>query len=591
MANKILNEMIFKPAFDYIDDGHTHGVLSPFEPGERILKAGTQIAPEFKPLSEDIRMLKDVAVKMRDGVTIYTDIYMPANSKETKLPTLIAWSPYGKSAGTAPRYINLFNMIGMGNAWSSGLTKFEAVDPDYWCKRGYAVCNPDPRGIAHSEGDITLIGSQEAEDCYDLIEWIAQQEWSNKKTALTGTSYLTFSQWFIAEKQPPHLTCINPHEGLSDAYRDLAYNGGIPDKNFIQRLQINHVSAVPGVMREDMTEEMERYPLADAPIWLDKKADISNITIPVYCVASYSNTLHTMGTFRQWRKIGIEDKWLRIHNTQEWPDYYSDAGQEDREKFFDYYLKDIDNGWKNTPHVRYSLLDMEGGDKLNIPAEQFGYGDNIEYTKFYLNGKFRNLDRKASTEEVIVKYDTQGIPGRISFMTTFDEETNLVGYPKLHLYAEVEGADDGDIFVWMQKLDKNGNMLSEITVPNNNAAIRDFTDDGASITCYKGSWGKLRLSMRHLDEKESTNEVPAYSFDRVEKLEKGQVVEADIVMSPIGLKFYKGESIRVIISPKEEYGNGMMPGTPGCTPNNKGWHIIHTGGDKASYLQLPVLKN
>lgn len=44
-------------------------------------------------------------------------------------------------------------------------------------------------------------------------------------------------------------------------------------------------------------------------------------------MASYSNTLHTMGTFRQWRKINIEDKWLRIHNIQEWPDYYSDAGQ------------------------------------------------------------------------------------------------------------------------------------------------------------------------------------------------------------------------------------------------------------------------
>lgn len=591
MANKILNEMIFKPALDYIDDGHTHGILSPFEPGERILKAGTQIAPEFKPLSADIRMLKDVAVKIRDGVTIYTDIYMPANSNETKFPTLIAWSPYGKSAGSAPRYINLFNMIGIGNNWSSGLTKFEAVDPDYWCQRGYAVCNPDPRGIAHSEGDITLIGSQEAEDCYDLIEWIAKQEWSNTKTALTGTSYLTFSQWFIAAKQPPHLTCINPHEGLSDAYRDLAYNGGIPDKNFIERLQVNHVSAVPGVMREDMTEEMEKYPLADAPLWLDKKADISNITIPVYCVASYSNTLHTMGTFRQWRKLSIDDKWLRIHNTQEWPDYYSDEAQEDRQKFFDYYLKGIDNGWKDTPHVRYSLLDMEGGDQLNIPTEKFGYGDNIEYTKFYLDGKCRQLNKKASTKEIIAKYDTQGLPGRISFMTTFDEETNLVGYPKLHLYTEVEGTDDADIFVWMQKIDINGNMLAEITIPNHNAAIRDFNDDGASITRYKGSWGRLRLSMRHLDKNESTNEIPAYSFDRVEKLEKGQIVEADIVMSPIGLKFYKGESIRVIISPKEEYGNGMMPGTPGCTPNNNGWQIIHTGGNKASYLQLPVLKN
>ncbi|MCM0918461.1 hypothetical protein KTC70_27880 [Klebsiella pneumoniae] len=47
--------------------------------------------------------------------------------------------------------------------------------------------NPDMRGIAHSEGNTTMIGSQEAEDGYDLIEWLAKQSWSNGKTALTGT--------------------------------------------------------------------------------------------------------------------------------------------------------------------------------------------------------------------------------------------------------------------------------------------------------------------------------------------------------------------------------------------------------------------
>lgn len=41
------------------------------------------------------------------------------------------------------------------------------------------------------------------------------------------------------------------------------------------------MSAVSGVMREDMTEEMEKYPLANTPLWLDKKADISNIAILV----------------------------------------------------------------------------------------------------------------------------------------------------------------------------------------------------------------------------------------------------------------------------------------------------------------------
>lgn len=206
MTIQITDKMSFSPAFDYNDNGVEHGVLSPFETKDVILKAGTQIAEGFKPLSGDIRMLKDVPVKLRDGVTVYTDIYMPVTDEE--VPTLIAWSPYGKSAGTVPRYKNLFNMLGMGNNWNSGLTKFEAPDPDYWVQHGYAVCNPDMRGIAHSEGDTTMIGSQEGQDGYDLIEWIAEQERSNGKTALTGTSYLAFSQWYIAAEQPPHLTCI-----------------------------------------------------------------------------------------------------------------------------------------------------------------------------------------------------------------------------------------------------------------------------------------------------------------------------------------------------------------------------------------------
>lgn len=159
---KTTKQMVFKSAFDYIDDGHVHGVLSQFNSGTSVLKAGTQVASGFKPLTTDIVYMKDVAVKMRDGVTIYTDVFLPVTDE--RVPVLIAWSPYGKSAGTAPRYVNLFNMLGMGNAWSSGLTKFEGPDPAYWCAHGYAVCNPDPRGIAHSEGDITMIGSQEASD-------------------------------------------------------------------------------------------------------------------------------------------------------------------------------------------------------------------------------------------------------------------------------------------------------------------------------------------------------------------------------------------------------------------------------------------
>lgn len=234
---------------------------------------------------------------------------------------------------------------------------------------------------------------------------------------------------------------------------------------------------------------------------------------------------------------------------------------------------------------------MEGGDRLLLPAERFGFGPETEYVKFYLDGSSRGLSKPAPAADFPVSLDTQGLPGRLSFMATFKEETQLIGYPKLLLYTGVDHGRDGDLFVWMQKLDKNGNLLSQITIPNRGAAIRDFNDDGASITRYKGSWGRLRLSMRRLDPRESTPEVPAYAFDRKDPLSPGQIVEAEIAMSPVGLIFYPGESIRLVISAKEEYGNGMMPGTPGCIPENTGRIIICTGGSRASYLQLPIHKS
>ena len=584
MVVKITDKMKFSHSFDYVDDGIEHGVLSKFEPKEMLLKKGTLIAEGFKPLDCDIKMLKDVPVKLRDGITIYTDIYLPNNCK--KVPTLIAWSPYGKSAGTAPRYKNLFNMLGMGNAWNSGLTKFEAPDPSYWCAHGYAVCNPDMRGIAHSEGNTTMIGSQEAQDGYDLIEWIANKEWSNGKTALTGTSYLAFSQWYIAAEQPPHLTCINPTEGLSDGYRDLAFIGGIPDKNFIERLQVNHVSD-KGAKREDLVKEMDSYPLATAAVWKDKVADTSKITIPAFVIASYSNTLHTMGTFRSWRNLGSKDKWLRIHDKQEWPYYYDKDNVEELRRFFDYYLLDKDNDWNKTPQVRYSLIDFKGNNTNDISADTFPPSETLN-TKYFFNPLTRTLQDNAGKTDVVLRYDTQSLPGKISFQKTFDKKTTFVGYPKLKLYMEVENYNDMDVFVWLQKLDKFGNVLSEFVVPNHGAALQDFTQNGASALRYKGAWGRLRASMRHLDVERSTEEIPAYSFDRVEKLSEKQVVELDIVLSPIGLSYDKDETLRIVISSKDELGS-VMPGTPGCTPDNGGIHILHTGGITTSYLQLPLL--
>lgn len=557
------------------------GLLTAFEPGTRTLLAGYQVAPQFRPLPVDIVFEKDVAVQLRDGVTIYVDVFRPAGTD--KVPVIVAWSPYGKGQGTSMSVMGVFGLVGLSNSVVSGLAKFEAPDPAYWCAQGYAICNPDPRGCIDSEGNSVLWDRQEGRDCHDLIEWLSEQAWCTGKVGMSGTSYLAVSQWFTAAEQPKHLVAINPWEGVSDVYRDLVLRGGMPDTGFAQQLQDG--SFFGKNQKEDILSEVERYPLIN-DLWENKIPDFSRITVPAYVVASYSNTLHTAGTFRAWRRIASQHKWLRIHNGQEWPDYYDEANVEDLRRFFDRYLKEVDNGWESTPKVRYAVHDFQGGDQVNVPAEAFPPKD-VTSTKLYLDGAGRMLTAQAPTQEVPATYDVASNPNAVSFITRFDTETVMVGYPKAHLWVEARGADDMDLFVLMQKLDAHGTPLQQFTVPNQNARIHDLTDHGATILRYKGSDGRLRVSARHLDDELSTDDVPAHSFDRVEKLAPGQVVDIEIDLFPIGWAFHPGEQLRFVISSRNLLGT-LMPGIRDYTGANSGLHVIHTGGRYASYLQLPI---
>ena len=557
------------------------GLLTGFDPGTRTLEAGFQVAPQFRSLPVDIVLDKDVAVQLRDGVTIYVDVLRPEG--DHKVPVILAWSPYGKGQGTSVSVMGIFGLVGLDNKLVSGLEKFEGPDPAYWCAQGYAICNPDVRGVVDCEGDSVLWDRQEGRDCHDLIEWLAEQDWCTGKVGMSGTSYLAVAQWFTAAEKPPHLAAINPWEGVSDVYRDLVMRGGMPDTGFAGLLQDGSFFGKNG--KEDIMSEAERYPLM-ADLWADKIPDFEKITVPAYIVASYSNTLHTAGTFRAWRRIASQEKWLRIHNSQEWPDYYDEANQEDLRSFFDRYLKDDDNGWELTPRVRYSILDLQGGDQVGVAADVFP-PEGFTSTKYYLDGRSRTLTAQAPTSEVPVAYAAESNPGAVSFTVRFDRQTVMVGYPKAHLWVEARGADDMDLFVLVQKLDAYGTPLQQFTAPNHSAMIHDLTDHGATVLRYKGSDGRLRVSVRHLDEALTNDDVPAHTFDRVEKLSAGEIVDVEIELLPIGLRFHPGEQLRFIVSARNILGT-LMPGIREYIGANSGQHVIHTGGGHTSYLQLPT---
>jgi len=574
-------QMIFTPS-QPLPAART-GVLTGFDPGTCTLEAGYRVAPQFQPIPVDIVFEKDVAVRLRDGVTIHVDVFRPAGAEQ--VPVVVAWSPYGKGQGSSASVMGVFAMVGLDNGIVSGLEKFEGPDPAYWCAHGYAICNPDIRGVVDSDGNSVLWDRQEGRDCHDLIEWLAEQPWCSGKVGMSGTSYLAVSQWFAAAEQPPHLAAINPWEGVSDVYRDLVMRGGMPDTGFARQLQEGSFFGTN--MKEDVLAEAERYPLMNT-LWENKIPDFEKITVPAYVVASYTNTLHTAGTFRAWRRMASQHKWLRIHNGQEWPDYYDETNREDLRRFFDRYLRDIDNGWESTPRVRYSILDLRGGDQVGVAADRFPPTGFVS-TKFYLDGAARVLSTQPPSADVEVGYAVDANPNAVSFTARFDEETVMVGYPKAHLWVEARGADDMDLFVLVQKLDAYGTPLQQFTVPNQNARIHDLTDHGATVLRYKGSDGRLRVSARHLDGELSTRDVPAHTFDRVEKLVEGEPVEIEIDLLPIGLAFHPGEQLRFVISSATLLGP-LMPAIREYTGANSGQHVIHTGGSHPSYLQLPVRK-
>ena len=169
---------------------------------------------------------QDVPVKLRDGVTIYTDIFRPEGA--TNVPAIVNWSYFGKRQQENHEW----QAMGVPPGAVSRMAKFESADPAYWCHYGYAIVNPDPRGVCRSEGNINMFGTQDGRDGYDFIEWLATQHWSNGKVGMFGNSGVGMVQYRIAAEQPPHLACIAPWEGTGDLYRESLYEGGIPSLGF-----------------------------------------------------------------------------------------------------------------------------------------------------------------------------------------------------------------------------------------------------------------------------------------------------------------------------------------------------------------------
>ena len=509
---------------------------------------------------EGILCMQDTPVKMRDGATIYVDIYLP--EKKDRYPLIISWSFYGKRPFDGQ---SEWQIMGVPPGTVSDMSKFESPDPGYWCRRGYAVANVDPRGIGHSEGDFICFGTQDGQDGYDFIEWAAQQDWCNGRCALSGNSCVAMTQWRIASQCPPHLACMAPWESTTDMYRESLAEGGIPAQSFVQLVMRDAVG--PNYI-DNMPLNYEKYPFINCDYWKDKDPVWKNIKIPVYQTACW-NHFHLRGSINAFRKVKSTKKWLRAHRNFEWPDAYNPVNLAELERFFARYLKLERNGWELTPKVRIEVQDVYDLNYMeNRPEDSFPL-KRTRYQKLYLNAADGSMQPEPVAQAASVRYDSA--TGEATFDYRFPEDTELTGYMKLRLYVQAADYDDMDLFVNVQKLSTTGELLP----------ITLFGEP------HPGVWGKLRVSRRRLDEKLSTDYCPVQAHVDEQKLKPGEIVPVDIELVPTSRFWHKGQQIRVQVAGRYIRSDWFEPLI--WDTDNHGDHILHTGGEYEAFLQIPVI--
>lgn len=506
---------------------------------------------------------RDQAVPLRDGTVVYCDIYRPANTQE-KVPAICAFGPFGKNPAEG---VDSWQLMGVPPKTVSEYSKFESPDPGYWCRQGYAIVNVDPRGIGNSEGDVYLWGSQDAKDGADVIDWVGEQEWCNGKCTMIGNSGVCMTHWRIAAQQPKHLACLAAWEGQGDMYRESYCCGGIPNPDYeshiIQSLAVSNYI-------EDTPKMVHDYPLMNA-YYRDKIVDWGKIRIPTYVTAGWVHH-HLRGAFEGFRRIRSPKKWMRAHRDFEWPDSYNPESLEDVKRFFDRYLKDINNGWEFTPRVRLDVMDGYDYDFASKRPEESFPLKRTEYKKIYLDATDGSASYELPATEAEAVYDPK--TETTTFTIQFAEDTEIIGFMKLHLWVEARGHDNMDLFPWVIKLDKDDNYVP----------IRVM---GAP---YRGAWGFLRCCHRELDPKYASDFQPVHAHTKEERFAPGEIVPVDVEFYPHSRIWHKGEKLQVMIAGRfiktEWFHDNDMNHQ---TDNGDGLHVIHTGGQYDSYLQIPAI--
>lgn len=283
------------------------------------------------------------SIPMRDGKKLAVDFYLP-NGGTQALPTILIQTPYDRTL-----YTSLGLPLDIG--FNINNSNYNIVIVDWRCFHGSAAaCTSQVN---------------RGQDGYDAVEWIASQSWSNGRIGTWGPSALGVCQYQTARESPPHLICSVPIVAGSQFSYQQYFPGGVLRTEYVQMLDILGYGLSPLLLANpfynlvwQISESSSYYP--------------QSIGVPMFLVGGWydHNTNEVLSLFRGLQSLSplpvrsqhrlLMGPWS--HNTSSSSpvavgELSYPAAQNFSDSlsllFFDYHLRQIANGWNNSPAVQY----------------------------------------------------------------------------------------------------------------------------------------------------------------------------------------------------------------------------------------------
>ena len=566
---------------------------------------------------------------MQDGCRIAIDVLHPAldgRRIESPSATVLHCTPYRRS----------FILTGEGTSAARYQQELRAMEPGELVTQyeerpiardlihhGYRFVSLDLRGTGASFGELYNDSWLAGHDIAEVIDWICAQDWSTGRVGMVGISYEGMIQFFTAAHQPEGLKCIAPqypglpqcyvdgglaissfarvweqlHKGISEHEPSAPVDG--PDGDALQRdamdshspdgyrwveafsemdpRDVTRMSSYDGLMRRQPRPDIGLGEVASG--WFDSTDTINASGVPTYLVTGWWDLTFPGYLIDAFNRLDVPKKLLVG------PWNHGQGGDPELLRWFDYWLRDVDNGVMDDPQVHYGASEPSGATQWKS-APRLPLPEARSRSHWLGANGTLSVSRPNASMQIAYEVDHEVSLGTLSrhsyysqdlYINTVDlnaraerclsftseplaEDIEITGWPAVQLELSTS-SDRGAVVVTLEQIAADGSAayLSEGFL---NFAHRRVGDDpGGHEGPVWHSWSKADLA----------------------PVNPGEAMDIQVEMYPVSCIVRAGERLRLTIAGADA-DNLVVP-----TQGDEATLTITIGGERASRLILPTV--